>query len=766
MDLRSIVNTTNAAPEAKPLQSSSPISQRHSQPHNFPAPPPAGPPSIGRYPSQQGTPQYAPPQEQRSPSGSAGFHSKGATPLQTPSHAAPGQYPFPQHPSQSPVAHPGQQYSPYAAHPAGTPGGRPMSHGSQQQQQPPTPNQMHQGGVPPGFQQYSSSHSPTPPSQHAQTPHSVRQSPLATFAHPPQPQPVQQYPYQQSQPSTPLGPPPLQYQRTSGHGSHPEIFSPQHQRHFSSASNGVVAGSPAQHHPSVGNLIESPNAYNRPSPQTRRTSDYLSQGDRDRSLSVSPKTKVVPRLPSHGSRASSLNDNYSARASMQPQESQGHVQSPVAGRQMGVAQSSFAHSASDVSQLASRSSQLSQSDFPVQPAPQTPLFSNLAANQKMGMNNLLTPAREQQQQQQQQYQEVNEGMARKQSIDPFAAPVRTRAQSTEEHMDLKQEHPSHALLQQPVQPSSTVPHSASTNSLKRGPDDELTSEPPMKREKKRKYAQRPIWAMLSRTNPNYDGTNGNNGLVGKPPQRQQQRQQQQQHQQPQHQNSQRQQQQQQQQHRPPPQSAPASQPRQQMPNGSGHSNGAANNSEPALDMDLAHARSILGPWEKTFKWNTPVPSLLKVIQDWLWKHLKQHSDVGNDPRTGTIEIEAKIGTLIRSGEHDRAPSQYVNMGVIHENFNKQYRFESRMEEVSSATSRCLCSIHITDNYPARTQSHEQFPQRRHTGFSSPRPYPHQLRTSLPNRHLRHPLPARLPLPPRVRAKTSSRQRAPSPHFQK
>lgn len=685
MDLSSIVNTTNAAPEAKPLQSSSPVAQRQSHAQSFPAPPP-GPPAFARYPSQQATPQqYAPPQEQRSPSGSAAFHSKGATPLQTPSHAAPGQYPFP-HPSQSPVAHPGQQYSPYANHPAGAPGGRPMSHG--QQQQPPTPNQMHPGGVPAGFQ-YSSSHSPTPPSQHAQTPHSVRQSPLATFAHPPQPQPAQQYPYQQSQPSTPLGPPSLQYQRTSAHGSHPEMFSPPHQRHFSGASNGIVAGSPAHHHPSVGNLLESPNAYNRPSPQMRRTSDYLSQGERDRSLSVSPKTKVVPRLPSHGSRQSSLTDNYSARASLQPQESQSHVQSPVAGRQMGAAQPSFAHSASDVSQLASRSSQLSQSDFPTQPAPQTPLFSNSAApqhhNQKMGMNHLLTPAREQQQQQQQQ-QDPNEGMARKQNIDPFAAPLRTRAHSPDEHMVLKQEQSSHALLQQPVQPSTTYPNPANMNALKRGPDDDLSSEPPMKREKKRKYTQRPIWAALARSNPNYDGTNGNNGVNGKPPQRQQAQQQQRQHQHQQHQ----QQHQNQHQHQPPrapPQPAPVPQPRQ-VPNGSAQSNGAHHPTEPwlqpqALDMDLAHARSILGPWEKTFKWNTPLPALLRVVQDWLWQQLEQHSDIGNDPHTGVIEIEAKIGTLIRSGEQERAQGQYLNTGVIHPGMNKQYRFESRMEEVSS-----------------------------------------------------------------------------------
>lgn len=100
-------------------------------------------------------------------------------------------------------------------------------------------------------------------------------------------------------------------------------------------------------------------------------------------------------------------------------------------------------------------------------------------------------------------------------------------------------------------------------------------------------------------------------------------------------------------------------------------------------MDLAHARSILGPWEKTFKWNTPLPSLLRVVQDWLWQQLEQHSDIGNDPRTGVIEIEAKIGTLIKSGENDRAQSQFLNMGVIHPGYNKQYRFESRMEEVST-----------------------------------------------------------------------------------
>lgn len=679
MDLSSLVNPTNSAPDPNPSQSSSPVAQRHSQSHAFPAPSPSYP----QHNSHQTTPQYAPPpQEHRSPTGSLNFHSKGATPLQTPSHYASGQYPFPQNPSQSPVAtHPSQQYPPYSAHPSTAPGSRPSSHGISQQ---PLSSHLPQGGGPAGFQQYSSSHSPTPPSQHHHTPHSVRQSPHSTFAHPPQPPQAQQYPYQHSQPSTPLGPPSLQYQRTSGHGSHPEIFSPNHQRQFSGASNGMIAGSPAQHHPSVGNLIESPSAYSRQSPQVRRTSDYLSQGERERSESVSPKTRVVPRLPSHGSRQSSVNDVYGSRTSIASngqlsQDAQSHAQSPVTGRHVGVAQPSFAHTASIVSQTASRTPQMSHSDAPTQHAPPNPLFPNSATpqhrSQKMGMNNLLTPAREQEQ------QDRNETMARNKSVDPFASPVDARAESPEQRMGTTQDHASSSLLQQPVQPAAATQRPA--NPLKREASEQPASEPPMKRERKRKYAQRPIWATIATGNPKYDGTNGNNGQNGKPKRQQQ-------HQQPHRQ-------------QPPPRTTPHQVPMpqaRQQPNGATPSNGAPMDhltpwTQPQpLDMDLLHARAILGPWEKTFKWNTPLPALLKVVQDWLWQQLEQHSDIGHDPRTGTIEIEAKIGTLIRSGESDRAQGPYLNTGVIHPAHNKQYRFESRMEEVSH-------SIYSQAHWPRR-----------------------------------------------------------------
>lgn len=685
MDLSSVLNTTNSAPEPKPSQNSSPIAQRSAQPPAFPPPPSAnGPsPSYAQYPSHQSTPQYAPPsQEHRSPTGSIGYHGPGtgATPLQTPSHSGHGQYPFPQHPSQSPgAAHPSQQqHQPYAGHSSATPGSRPMSHGFQQQ--PPTPSQIAPSGVPAGFQQYSS-HSPTPPSHQGHTPHSVRQSPLATFAHPPQPIQTQQYPYHQSQPSTPLGPPSLQHPRASGHGSHPEVFSPNHHRQFSGASNGIAAGSPAQHHPSVGNLIDSPSAYHRQSPQVRRTSDYLSQGERERSLSVSPKTKIVPRLPSHGSRQSSVNEGYSARSSIQvngpqpqhqPHDTQSQAQSPVAGRHSGTAQPSFVHSASDVSQMASRSSQVSHPDAPVQPAPQTPLFPSGAPpqhhSQKMGMNHLLTPARETDTSPRMSSYDHSEAMTRKHSIEQAASsvPSSSRAQSPQ---DVRQDAGSRSLLQQPVQPVGT-PNGVS-ESRKRPASSDIATEPPMKREKKRKYTQRPIWATLSKSNPNFDGTNGLNSQNGKPPARQQQ-QQQQQRQRPTHQQS-----------RGTPQPAVASHPHQR-PNGAPQTNGAPPQGpqDQPLDEDLMLARSILGPWEKSIKWNVPTPSLLKLIQDWFWQQLEANADIGNDPRTGAIEIEAKIGTLVRSGEHDRARMDAMNMHIINPTLNKNFRFESRMEEVS------------------------------------------------------------------------------------
>jgi hypothetical protein len=273
--------------------------------------PQASPPARGN------TTDYAP------STSASQARGRGLTPLQTPSQTpGGGQYPFPgphhhqqqqqQHLAQSPIS--GPTYRPYDAYAATTPVGRPPSQTFHFAQPSPSnyPQNVHN----------TMSMSPTPPSHHSQTPHSVRQSPMTTtMGHPPPLQQQQSFPppFHHSQPSTPLGPPPPMIGRRS---DQLDLSSPYHQRNHSGASNGMVAGSPAQHNLSIGNLVESPSAnYHRPSSTRHSTSDYMSSADRDRSVSVSPKTKVPVRQPSIGSRHSSQQESYSARSSMQPSAS-------------------------------------------------------------------------------------------------------------------------------------------------------------------------------------------------------------------------------------------------------------------------------------------------------------------------------------------------------------------------------------------------------------------------------------------------------------
>lgn len=104
-----------------------------------------------------------------------------------------------------------------------------------------------------------------------------------------------------------------------------------------------------------------------------------------------------------------------------------------------------------------------------------------------------------------------------------------------------------------------------------------------------------------------------------------------------------------------------------------------------FDLDLIRARNLLGPWEKSCKWNTPYPDLLRAVQDWLFNMLLQHKDIGQDPSTGAIEIEAKIGTLLSQKTSEKAKLPVRNMTVLDPSVNRDYRFESEMDQVRSAT---------------------------------------------------------------------------------
>lgn len=510
---------------------------------------------------------------------------------------------------------------------------------------------------------------------------------MTTFMPAPQPPHAHQLQYQQSQhsqPSTPLGPPSLQHQRTSGlSNSHPEAYSPYHQRNFSGASNGVAGGSPAQpHHPSIGNMVESPSAYSRQSSQhIRRTSDHLSQMDRERSVSVSPKTKVPPRVPSQGSRQSSLQESsFSTRSSIQqsvaqPYETQSHVPPPT---NSNAAQPQYAHPVKvEVPQTPSQISHAGAT-MPVTAEPQTPLSSENVAqhhhSQKMGMDHLLTPAHDRAQPETIQQDNMAAGVNRQ--PDPFMPPApRVPKAAGEPSANLKVEDGpkmSDALTVARTTPSPRADGTfkrEQANTKKRPASSELNAAPPMKRERRR-YTTRPIWAQLHKNNPLSGGVSQRQGVQRQFAQRQEAQRQEAQRQGAQQRNT----------------------PMVPNPPVNGRANGHAIppwELNPPLDHDLLHAREVLGPWEKTFKWNTPYPDMLRSLQDWLYVKLAENADVGNDPATGAIEIEAKIGTLIQETTGDRVRLPVTTIGLIHPDANKHYRFESRMEEVRRVTTHEL-----------------------------------------------------------------------------
>ncbi len=356
--------------------------------------------------------------------------------------------------------------------------------------------------------------------------------------------------YQHSQPSTPLGPPPLHSQRSAG--TYNDLTSPFHQRTFSGASNGITSHSPA----AIGNLVESPNAFQRPSPTAyqRHSSQFLSQTsdrDRERSLSVSPKTMVTPRPPSLGSRQSSLQDQVARSSS----------QSSVQQQQQTFVQPSAPYSTIPQNHVT---------------PPQYQQSGPVAQTQPLPLPNLLNAT-----------SEVAPNVHTPSPIQKLQSNSQAHSQSTE------------------VMATATeIP--APPKQLKR-PAPEPAQEPPAKRKMARKYTTRPPWAVLSRHNPRYQQAGGQpNGRTASPPQQQP----------------------------------------HQLTNGASAGSGLQPwQREVPLDDDLVRVRSIMGKWEKTFRWNTPYPDMLKAVQDWLYVQLSELQDVGMDPMEGTIEIEARVSVL-------------------------------------------------------------------------------------------------------------------------
>ncbi|KAI9816007.1 MAG: mRNA-capping enzyme subunit beta [Pycnora praestabilis] len=315
MDLRSIINAdassgvTQSSPRASYKQSS-PLKQfsREYQGHygGHVSPPPRQvnhqtrpPPPHAIQPTVQG--------DFRSPGGSLSYHSGQTAYQHTPtSSVTGGQYPFPQHPPQSPAhAQQSQSHSQRENYPSITTSG----HTSQHLYNQPSPSAYTPSTSTPNSAQafaqqlpsHSSQSSSTPTSAQSQSHYTHRDSPVSAGSFNYSQQPQHQSQHQQSQPSTPLGPP-TTYHRPSA-GAHREPQSPfSHHRNQSSGSYGgppqINAISPI---PTVSgtagrsvNTQEYESFQSPVSERERNVREYLVDRERERSLSVSPKT----RLPS------------------------------------------------------------------------------------------------------------------------------------------------------------------------------------------------------------------------------------------------------------------------------------------------------------------------------------------------------------------------------------------------------------------------------------------------------------------------------------
>ena len=159
--------------------------------------------------------------------------------------------------------------------------------------------------------------------------------------------------------------------------------------------------------------------------------------------------------------------------------------------------------------------------------------------------------------------------------------------------------------------------------------------------------------------------------------------------------------------------------------------------DPPLDGDLIRARKVLGEWEKSFRWTTPYPDLLKQVQDWLWVQLAGLEDVDTAAGGGAIEIEAKIGQVVSRGgkagpEGDRVKLPVLNLCVLEPGWNGGVRFESEMAEVCyrpSLLTLRACDADVNGVCVARTPRAQHLPQQYHPVVSAPRPQQNDVRAS-------------------------------------
>ena len=133
-----------------------------------------------------------------------------------------------------------------------------------------------------------------------------------------------------------------------------------------------------------------------------------------------------------------------------------------------------------------------------------------------------------------------------------------------------------------------------------------------------------------------------------------------------------------------------------QPNGMQGSNGHPNQANgvhiPVAQPTLA-STGPLGPWEPSFLNIIPAEELVRIVSDWLFQNVVQRADVGVGPAGGgtgggaVLEIEAKIGQLIDKNTNDRLRLPVLNECVVsHTDPNIRIAFKSSMTEVGPSLS--------------------------------------------------------------------------------
>ena len=301
MDLRSIINSDNSNSSAAarpPTKSASPVKSYLQKQQNLYESPSSGQGSghIGRPPQP---PPLQPPSQRdlQSPTDSISYNSTQSPYQYTSASSINGtQYPFPQNTGRSPAN--GSSIPSYSQREHTTTVVAPKSQSyGQPNPSPFTPTTNTPGNIQ-NYTQYprpASSHASTPTSAQSHTQNSSRDGPqpMQTHIHI-QTHSTSSQAYQ-SQPGTPLGPPPpmgrpiANIQRDKS-GSYPY----DHHRNLSGSSYGhQQSEQPSPTNDMSISMTASPTAYSSRQPSLT-SRGYLTDQDRERSLSVSPKT----RLPS------------------------------------------------------------------------------------------------------------------------------------------------------------------------------------------------------------------------------------------------------------------------------------------------------------------------------------------------------------------------------------------------------------------------------------------------------------------------------------